>query len=429
MYVCNGVTVTTTAAASSSSLTIEPGATLDLGSVTGHSFGTIINNATTGSGTLRIASSNYFPTGDWGNFLGVSGGTVEYYQTAVGTLNIPATYLLPNGTTPANITGYNNLITSPYSGANIVLPNTNLTVYKNFTVGSSSTASGTTQINAGATTTTLEVRGNININQYGILQYMNAAVENVIADNDINIASGGALQVPNVGNSVANSLTVYGNITNNGTLDLDPNYPTNDTYYSTLQFAGSLSKSLTSTSTPTRTRLYNINVNKGTTRDSILNVNVDPTNFQLGGGGINLQNGTFRLTTNVTLNVSTGAFTIPTTTCLSANGGTFNIATAPTTEADLILNGRIEVLGGTVNVGPAITSTTYADTCNIIYATAGTPEIIIANGNLNVYTQIRRNSVNTSGSLNYTQTGGTVTIGAKNPTATKSGIRNSKYRK
>jgi hypothetical protein len=423
VYVCNGKTVTTTAAASSSSLSIEPGATLDLQNISGHNFGTIINTTGIGSGTVRIASSAYFPTGDWANFLGSSGGTVEYYQTAAGTLALPTTYTLPGGGA-ANITGYYNLITSPYNGSNIILPNTNLSVYNNFTVGYSTgggTANCITQINAAAASTTFEVHGNININQYGIFQYMNAAAENVIADNDIAIAAGGTMQVRNGGTSVANSLTVYGNIINNGTFDLDPNYPTNDSYYCNLMFTGSFSKALTSSATPTRTRLYNIGVSKGTSRDSILNVNIDPTLFQLGGGGLNLQNGTFRLTTNVTMNLSTGAFTIPATSCLSVNGGTFNIATGTTAAADLTLNGRLEILGGSINIGPAITSTsTYS--YNIVYATAGTPEINISGGTLNVFSQIRRPSAVTSGSLNYTQTGGTVTIGAKNSSATRAAL-------
>jgi hypothetical protein len=391
---------------------------LDIGLTNGHNFGGIPNSKVTGSGTLRIASSGYFPIGDWGSFLGNTGGTVEYYQTSTSpaTINMPVIYTLPGGST-VNITGYFNLIISPYNASNIILPNTNLSVYNNFTIGFSAgggTANCITQINAGAASTTLEVHGNININQYGMLQYMNNAAENIIADNDINIAAGGAFQVRNGGTSVANTLTVYGNIVNNGTLDMDPNYPTNDTYYCILMFAGSLNKALTSTSAPARTRLYNIGVNKGAAWDSVLNVNIDPTGFLMGGGGLNLQNGTFRLTTNVAMNISAGAFTIPSTSCLSANGGTLNIATGTAAAADLTLNGKLEILAGTVNIGPAI-STASAYAYNIVYATAGAPVLSIASGALNVYSQIRRQPVVTSGALNYMQTGGTVTIGAKNP--------------
>lgn len=424
VYICDGHKVTTTVAASSSNLIIEPGSTLDLQNIIGHNFGTIVNNAVTGSGTLRIASNNYFPTGDWGSFLGTIGGTVEYYQLSAGTVSLPTTYTLPAGGS-VNIAGYSNLITSPYSGSNIILPNTNLMVYNNFTIGYS-TGAGTsnciTQINAGAASTTFEVKGNININPYGVLQYMNNVAQNVIADNDVNIASNGVLKVRNGGNpSLANTLTIFGNVVNNDSLDLDSNYPTNDNFHCSLIFIGSSSKYLTNTTTPLLTRLYSIAVNKGTSRDSVLNVNIDPTGFQMGGGGLTLQNGTFRLTTSVTMPLSTSSFTIPSTACLSANGGTFNIATVTTAAADLILNGRLEVLTGNVNVGPAIGSaSTYA--FNIVYASAGNPEIKVLGGALNVFSQIRRGTITSTGSLNYTQTGGTVTIGCKNPNTSRAAL-------
>ena len=106
----------------------------------------------------------------------------------------------------------------------------------------------------------------------------------------------------------------------------------------------------------------------------------------MGGGGLNLLNGTFRLTTNVTMNLSTGNDTIPSTACLSANGGSFNIATGATA-ADLILNGRLEVLNGTVNVGPA-TSSASANAFNMCMHPPVTPQIVVLGGALNVYTQI-----------------------------------------
>ena len=117
----------------SGNVTILSDGVLDIGATTGHNFGPIISS-NNGNGTLRIANNNYFPTGDWGDFLGSTGGTVEYYQTSAGTLNMPTTYLLPSGSS-ANITGYYNLITSPYNASNTILPNTNLTVYNNFTAG------------------------------------------------------------------------------------------------------------------------------------------------------------------------------------------------------------------------------------------------------------------------------------------------------
>jgi hypothetical protein len=412
-YIDSGTNVTTTHADSSANLTIQPTAMLEIQTnAASNSFGTIVNNSSTGSGTLRIDTSGYFPKGDWGSFLGSNGGTVEYYQKSTATLNLPTTYTLPSGGT-ANITNYCNLIISPYSGGNINLPNTNLTIYKNFTAGYSS-AGGTTncvtRIDTANTTMTLEVKGTITVNQYGILQYQNGAAQNVIADSDLIISAGGTLRVRNGGSSVANTLTVMGNVINNDTLDLDSNYPTNDSYNCTLIFSGSSSKALTNTVTPARTRLYSITVNKGTILDSIVTVSINPAGFQMGGGGLSLQNGTFRLTSAVTMAISSGAFTIPVTGGLSANGGTFNIVTG-TTSADLTLKGRLEVLAGSINVGPNMTT----GSSSILYSAAGSPTIKVSGGSLNVFSQIRRDTLNNSGSLNYTQTGGTVTIQGKNP--------------
>ena len=421
VYVCNGYTVTTTGPDTSGSLIIEPSATLYLQTgLPGNSFGAVSIDSSSG-GTLRIDSSGYFPKGDWASFLGNSGGTVEYRQNGTATINLPTSYVLPSGST-VNITGYCNLITSPYGGGNINLPNTNLTVFKNFTVGYSptgGTSSCTTRLDTAATTMTLEVKGLLTINQYGILQYPNGSAQNVQADSDLNILSGGTLKVRYGGTSVANMLTVDGNIVNNGVLDLDSNTTTTgNTYYCTLQFAGTSSKSLSGT-TATRTHLDSIVVNKGTTLSPIVDVSIDTTGFQMGNGGLSLQNGTFRLTSPATMGLSSGAFTIPVTGGLSANGGTFNIVTG-----SAIGEPGIEGPTGNSRRIRQCWPNMSAVSSSISYSAAGSPTINISGGALNVYSQIRRDTTNNSGSLNYIQTGGTVTIGGKNPVS----LLHSNYR-
>ncbi len=328
---------------------IKSDGVLDIGITNSHNFGALPNTKVSGTGKLRIAGNNYFPTGDWGDFLGNTGGTVEYYQTAAGTLNLPTTYNLPVAGS-ANITGYYNLSTLPYNASNIVLPNTNLIIYNNFTVGYSSgggTANCITQINpSAATTTTLEVKDSINVNAYGILQYMNGIAQNVIADNEITVAANGALKVINGGTAgLANTLTAYGNIINNGIFNMNPA----GTYACYLTFAGSASKQFTgSASAGSTSTFYNITVNKGTDPNSVIDINIPSTgntiNFNYTGASpLTLTNGTFRLTTPVTMAVTTAAsFTIPATACLSSNGGTFNIATTDGTEYDIILIGRLD---------------------------------------------------------------------------------------
>jgi len=85
----------------------------------------------------------------------------------------------------------------------------------------------------------------------GVLQYMNGFIQNLIADKDITIATNAALQVSSTGTAVANTLTVYGNILNNGTFDLNP--AAGLTRTCALTFKGTLN---TSVSNPvTRNRL------------------------------------------------------------------------------------------------------------------------------------------------------------------------------
>ena len=61
------------------SLTIYANSVLDLKNFTGHNFGALPDKGVTGTGTMRIASNSYFPRGDFGDFIGENGGTVEYY--------------------------------------------------------------------------------------------------------------------------------------------------------------------------------------------------------------------------------------------------------------------------------------------------------------------------------------------------------------
>src|SRR6185436_1850370 len=92
------------------SLYVDVNSVLDCSTSTGLNFG--VN--TTGTGKVRIASAN-FPAGDFINFLGASGGTIEWYGT---------TYTIPIvGPAPQNISlvNYYSLTISPNTGATITL--------------------------------------------------------------------------------------------------------------------------------------------------------------------------------------------------------------------------------------------------------------------------------------------------------------------
>jgi hypothetical protein len=399
-----------------SGLQINIGSTLDVNTTTGHEFGSV-----TGTGKLRISSPTgtaIFPSGDFGSFLGAAGGTVEYYtETAPGNIGVaftmPTTYLA--GGNPVNIATYYNLILSPATGKDITMPNTDLLIYKDLNINVSGTsATGIAQLNNQNTTRTITIDGNLNVNN-GNLQFTNGGntAQNMLVVGDVTIASGAIFDVA-ANLAATNTLSIQGNLTNNGIFDLIAGA----TQICNVTFTGAANKLISGT-TATRTDFNTLTINKGTDRTSILEatVNAMTLNSSL-ATAMTLTNGTFRLSnSNVTLTLSTtNSFTIPSTGCLSANLGTMNVGAANNNASDLLLLGRLEILNtGIVNVG-----NNGGSNNDIEYAASGTPEIIISGGSLNIDGQVRRNLANTLGSLIYNQSGGTVTVKGNSFDATRS---------
>ncbi|MDY0199941.1 MAG: GEVED domain-containing protein [Tenuifilaceae bacterium] len=388
-------------------LQINGGSTLDLQTTTGHNMGAIPDTKVLGNGTLKISSAGataVFPGGDFGNFLGIGGGTVEYYSIATlgaATFRLPTTYT--SGGSTVNITSYNNLVTTPHTAKNIILPDANLIVYNDFTVN----GGGLTQFNTLATTRTLTVDSNLIING-GTLRYMNASnvAQNLTVNGDITVNTGATFDV-NTSGSATNLLNLKGNLKNDGIFDMNPgaNSVCNVTFF------GDENKEITGGGTITS--FNTITVNKGSSRNTVLEVKSDVLSLNTSlATALTLSNGTFRLSSLITLNLTnSGSFTIPESGSLSANGGTINIGgAAANNSTDLILDGRLEVLAGAVNIG---TGTNFNN--DIEYSSGGYPEIIVSgNGVLNVNGQIRRPTTISTGSLNYSQSGNsTVTIAGK----------------
>lgn len=383
-------------------LQINTGSVLDVTTTTGHNFGSLPNQKVTGAGTLRISSATnpaVFPGGDFGNFLGAGGGMVEYYSTTTlgnTTFVLPTTYNA--GGTNIPIANYNHLLLTPFTGKNIILPNTDLTVFGNLGVNGT-TITGIAQLNIGAAHT-VKVNGNLNVNS-GNLRFMNNIAQSLIVTGDVTIASGAMLDVNNA-NAATNTMFIQGNLVNNGTFNM---YQT-ATRICNVTFNGALNNGISGSGGITNFNI--LTVNKGADRNSVLNVT--STNFSLNAAlptALTLTNGTFRLTSPLSITLTTtAAFTIPASGCLSANGGTINIGQATNNAADLLLQGRLEVLAGAVNIGNGSGSNN-----DIEYAAAGNPEIVVSgSGTLRVDGQIRRNTTNTLGSLWYTQSGGIVTV-------------------
>ena len=393
-------TVTTPVAAFAGSLFIEDGSVLDLGTVTGHNFTSLPDSGVVGTGKLRIASSNYFPQGDFGVFIGPNGGTVEYY-TAGANITIPVT----SDVTNLPLTNYRHLILTPATGNNITLPATDLTVYGNLTINGTGTGP-----NDGVRTPTTAsyvytINGNLNVNS-GLLEYRNNVLQTIKVFGNLNIASGAVFRVSAAGTVVNNVLELYGKLLNDGTFDM------NNTGRVYVYFKGSQNATISGGGAVYD--FYNLYVDKGSDYTPVLSLQ---SNITTGFTNpfLNLLNGTFRVdgaSVNVVLS-TTSPFTIPATACLAVNNGTATVGTT-NNAGDLILIGRLEVSGGMLNIG---SGGNYNN--DIEYASAGTPTIVVSGGTLNVNGQIRRNLNNTSGALIYSQSGGTVIVNGQNQNVTR----------
>ncbi|MGC8825149.1 MAG: hypothetical protein ACP5PZ_11255 [Bacteroidales bacterium] len=389
--IVNNHTVTTPVAAFAGSLFIEDGSVLDLGTVTGHNFTSLPDSGVVGTGKLRIASSNYFPQGDFGIFIGPTGGTVEYY-TAGSNIIVPVT----SDVTNLPLTTYRNLVLTPAAGNNITLPATNLTVYGNLTVNGTGTGANDGVRTPTTASYTYTVNGNLNVDA-GLLEYRNNVVQTIRVLGNLNVANGAVFRVNEGGTVVNNVLELYGSLQNNGTFDM------NNTGRTYVYFKGTQNATINGSGSVYD--FYNLYVDKGTDYTPILSLQ---SNITTGFTNpfLNLLNGTFKVdgaSVNVVLSTTT-AFTVPATACLSVNDGTVTVGTN-NNAGDLILIGRLEVTGGTLNIGSGANFNN-----DIEYASAGTPTIIVSGGLLNVNGQIRRNLNNTSGALIYQQSGGTLIV-------------------
>lgn len=396
--------------ANAGSLVIEGGSTLDIGSTTGHNFGSFIGEQITGSGRLRISSSAataVFPAGDFSEFVGPDGGTVEYYRTTTN-FTIPTTSSAP---TALALTNYRNLVANVEAGVGgtITLPALDLTIYEDLTVQGlggthvivSSAASGNLTINRDLLVVSSALR----------LQYNSANARTVTVSRNIEIDNGATFGTLNNTTDVVHDILVNGSVTNNGTYNLF----LTAARHARLTFQGAANASFTGSDGSASTTINQLILNKGTSNSSILTFDVAGTaTFQSSNNWLTLSNGMFRLAraSTITLTNTATPFTILGSTGLSvANASAvINIGDVASNDADLLLGGKLEILNGTINIGNSANSNNN----DIEYASSGLPEIVIDNGALNVNGQIRRFVASSVGSLVWRQTGGTVTIRGQN---------------
>jgi hypothetical protein len=427
----NHIVTVTANGAESGGLQLNSKSVLDVGATTGNNFGRADEVPIGGSGTLRISATNavplspQFPAGDFGNFIGEAGGTVEYYTAAADAKSF-AIPIVSNTPTSLSLKTYKNLVVNAGAGQTITLPSyispvSALTVYGNLLVGYSAV---TNQSFTGSALLSNVANGDVNVSgdlevRNGTLQFSNnagsALVRNVTVEGDIRVGAGGTFNVANNNIATTHQLVLKNNLLNNGIFDMN----TGSGYVANVTFKEINNNTISGTGSITDFNI--LTVDKGTFQTPLLEVNASnftlPTPTTSSASPLVLLNGTFRLTSAQSIELTQRAsFTIPATACLSTNGGTITIGNsnspASNNPGDLLLAGKLEVLNGTVNVGTNPFGNGSDN--DIRYATVGFPEINILGGTLNVTGSIRKSFNNDNidlGALVYKQTGGLVVLG------------------
>jgi gliding motility-associated-like protein len=370
------------------SLTIYNGSTLDLRNFTGHNFEAIPEKGVSGTGTLRIASNNYFPRGDFGDFIGESGGTVEYYTITPtpGSISIPVS----SDVTALALDHYYNLVLNPATGSTITLPNSDLRVFNDFTKnGAGQVYTNTASAHA------ISVHHNLNIEE-GLFEVRNTNIQTITVFG--NMITEGTFRVQN-STAVNHALRFYGDLSGSGTFNAS-NGGRILTY-----FLGDGDASIRGAVKD----FYSLEVNKGSSQLPVLNVRtVITTSFD---PAVSLKNGTLRIKQSTLSLSNTRSFIIPETACLSIDSvANITVSNNNSNDSTLFLIGKLEILNGTMNIG----NPSYNRRNCIEYSSDGTPALVVNGGILNVNGQIKRNSLTTQGSLRFTQTGGILNIYGKN---------------
>ena len=249
--------------------------------------------------------------------------------------------------------------------------------------------------NSANTSRTVVVDGDLDV-ETGTLAFYSSAVQNLVVKGDINVSSGANFNVKQTTN-LTNQLTIYGDMDVDGNLNfVNSNQEVATTFTGTADAAIKGSGNIT---------LYTLTCDKGTDATPVLSIEKNITASYQSGVFLDLRNGTFRADgEGVNIDITRDAdFEIKSTACLSTKQGRFNVCNIANQNRNVLLHGKIEVLGGLLNIGNG----NYGN--DIEYSSAQA-QIEVSGGTLTVGGQIRRPYTLTPVDLYYTQSGGDVII-------------------
>ncbi|MBK8807548.1 MAG: T9SS type A sorting domain-containing protein [Bacteroidales bacterium] len=382
-------------------VTILQGGTLDVGTVTGLSYGII-----SGAGKFRISSAAGTPTlpaGDFDPFLTNDTATFEYTGPA---------YTLPN-----TITNYPNLlITANANDVTKTLPDATITVRKNLSIA-----------DAARTGNTLKVSGSNNLTVNGRLQMRNAAklvfpavgsnrtytIKETIDLRYGNTDNNNIIEIETSASStLAHTLNFYGDSIIVGNSDINL-WKTGNSVVN-LNFLGDNSTYITQPRGSNILDFNQITINKDLLSDTVsfktpitLNAAANTATKPL-----TLTNGTCVLdasSNNLVLSSGLYDYRIPSTTALILKQGKCSITATGGTYKGLYLDGTLKLEGTSEFIIGDTTSTTEGH--YIEYSSSGSARIdVLGSALLSVNAQIRRSLTNVSGILTFNQEGGKVRI-------------------
>lgn len=217
----------------------------------------------------------------------------------------------------------------------------------------------------------------------GVLIFHPVGAHSLRVTGDLTISVFGILTTPDTGTVTTHKITIGGNLTNKGILDLSTN---NNLAGADLVFTNASNNTFGGTGSVNDIRT--ITINKGTSTASTLdlavsNFTVQESSIDLPTSGyLTLLNGTFKISGLFSGNHRTfnsASYTIPQTAGIWLNNPNYTVAGQT---GDVLVNGRLQVSAGSYNVGTAST--------NVLRGGDSGGLIIVDGGSLNVSGAMRR---------------------------------------